>query len=182
MTHKVYRQNAKIMIRKGIRFFERIKREKNTKKINKIEKEDKYYSKYSTCPDKAIDHIICRIPKNNYCNYCEILFGFKSPFGIEYDVLKLEITELGVVPTEFISRKIKINLYSLLDPKKENPYEDIFDTLKKYFNEKGSSINAEYIGHLCADSKKFMVEHGVSEDAAYFFEKRKNLLISLDNF
>ena len=139
MTHKVYRQNAKIMIRKGIRFFERIKREKNTKKINKIEKEDN-------------------------------------------DVLKLEITELGVVPTEFISRKIKINLYSLLDPKKENPYEDIFDTLKKYFNEKGSSINAEYIGHLCADSKKFMVEHGVSEDAAYFFEKRKNLLISLDNF
>ena len=182
MTHKVYRQNAKIMIREWIKFFERSETEKNRKKINKIEKEDKYYSKYSTCPDKAIDHIICRIPKNSYCNYCEILFGFKSPFGIKYDVLKLEMTELGVVPTEFISRKRKINLYSLLDLKKENPYEDIFNTLKKHFNEKSSYVNAEYIEYLCADSKKFMVNHGVNKDDAYFLEKRKNMLISLDNF
>ena len=145
----------------------------------KIEKEEenKYCSGYIKIPFPKLDRIIYRSLKG--ACYGEILFGFKpeNSENLRYDVLIVDLTECGVIPKEFVPfGGSRIELYSLLDLEKDNPYEEIFRKLEEHFTEKRDCpLNSNYLSYLYYSFKNFMVKKGAKEDLVFFVEKRKGI-------
>ncbi|MCK4729802.1 MAG: hypothetical protein KAT28_00640 [Candidatus Aenigmarchaeota archaeon] len=129
--------------------------------------------------DDTFKHIITRIDEGPIGNkYIEILFGHDVWGKIEYDYLRVEETELGYMPTEFIyhtedSEIKRVDLYSRMGTSLDDPYEPVFGPIGKHFKRKGSNLNYEKLVGLYLDSKEKLVEKTeLTENQVFFVEQR----------
>jgi len=173
MKHKAYRQKVKASFREELRNRNNSQNKEGRDIFVRTDSKVNDYL-FSCCifpNDTAVNRIIIRILKNKIG---EILFGFKNNEKINYDVLRIEQTEFGCIPTEFIPYKNDIfDLYSLLNPDINDPYESVFNKLQEHFERKNSCINGEYLKYLYSEIKKIIVSRGkVDESIVYFLDKR----------
>ncbi len=177
MKNKVYRQKIKAKLN------EETKRANKDKKrgedlsfTERTSSNEDYYSYYKSISNGTLDRIIPRVPKDK--SYGEIMFGITDSGRLDYYVLKIEEKEeLGFVPTTLNHKGKELDLYSLLDTNKDDPYEKIFDVLKKYFKGKGSSITANFLRDIYFETREYMVGKGIDENTVYSLENNKKMLI-----
>ncbi len=180
MENKVYRQKIKAKLNEETKRANKDKKRGEDLSFTERTPSNKdYYSYYKSISKGTLDRIIPRVPKDK--SYGEIMFGITDSGRLDYYVLKIEEKEeLGFVPTRLNHKGKELDLYSLLDTNKDDPYEKIFDGLEKYFKGKGSSIIAEYLRYIYFETKKYMTGKGIDKNTVYFLENNKKMP-TLDN-
>ncbi|OYT43225.1 MAG: hypothetical protein B6U88_01640, partial [Candidatus Aenigmarchaeota archaeon ex4484_56] len=100
-----------------------------------------------------------------------------------YDYLGIELTELGYVPTKFATPDGKeYDLFSMISDDKD-PYKNIFKSIQRYFENRGSKITCSYLlNNLYFDLKSEMVDAGMDKDLVYFIVLIKTHLSNFQTY